>query len=114
MQSSRLLFPLTLSSGLPAVGAGGIFAQDHDHTRFANTSGTDWLHRSGLLKPDRVPPGEKPRVSAEVHTVDMSGNEITISQKATAGIAMPAMTTRFPVQDPAHLRRVEPGDRFQM
>lgn len=110
MHKKNLIVAFSLGGGLTAVALSGVIAQ----TQFASMSGTDWLQRIDLLKPDAATPNEKPWVSVEVRNVDAAGNQITISHKAIESIAMPAMIMTFPVKDPAHLRMVKAGDRVQV
>ncbi|MDN3625951.1 copper-binding protein [Methylobacterium isbiliense] len=83
-------------------------------TQLAYMNSVDWLRQIELLRPKQKDPNERPWVSSEVRTVDLTTNQLTVSHPPIPSINMPAMTMTLPVQDTAHLRMLKPGDKVQI
>lgn len=93
--------PVLLAAVVSLVAVAPAWAQaGHDH--------------AGHAKPTQTKAVAGPAEAAgEVRRVNADTKKITIAHGPLKAFDMPAMTMAFPVQDPAMLTKVKPGDKVR-
>ncbi len=95
----------SVALALSVFFAGAAFAQTHDHNAMGNMQMAA-ATSTAAVKASAMAEGE-------IKKVDMKAQTITLKHGPIKSPEMPAMTMAYPVNNPALLDKVKPGDKVK-